>query len=217
MTITPGGSAARLPSPLACRDVVRTAVVEHRGVTYPQLPLLESSSNSMPVGDGWIATFTESLPEVWRMSGDGVFNFCRSLSEDHRTGAWMRAIGPRVGDRFLDLESAVYLLTESLEFAANIAASLAIGNSIQIDQKISDSFGRKLVSGWGWKPPENSRCESRDISLRLNVQPDSLIRNHQHLAVRLAQDFVEHFGATAPRSKISALQDRLLQPRFPRR
>jgi hypothetical protein len=131
-----------------CRQRVEQSRVSIRGWDYPHMASREDDQGGEDRGDGYLENWCDwhTQVEFWRMYRSGQFLSYNSLYEDV-------SAPEKEGDaRDLNITSAIYEVTEFVEFAHRLAHEGLYRDGYQIEVSLNNTRGRYLEAGRGRMP-----------------------------------------------------------------
>jgi hypothetical protein len=195
----------RLENIAALPTLMREAAVSYRGWPYPSVLDRERAE----IGDDWIGFEIDSRihVETWRLFQSGQFMQVMGFWEDwYGQDTLLTGIPPQ--GKTLGIDLTIGTLTELFEFAANLAASPAGGETMVIEIDAHGLAGRHLT----WPRGRDDVLDRRPATLdhialdSLVVDRRRLVANPDDYAARAAREVFRRFGWDAELSEVNATQ-----------
>ena len=202
----------RLATLADCWQTLEAAQVRLRGWSFPYIDLRVNRGS-------WVESGYGSPPneEYWRLYQSGQFLYYGALFENVEEVPW-RSSSYDSGrpSKYLEIMSAIYRLTEILEFASRLADRDVLSPGAFISISLSDTNDREAVY---WDLKYNSLgkyvCREPNVVWERTLSQDEIVSNAKSFALEAAVHFFERFNWTGPPVNLFAEeQNKLLERRF---
>jgi hypothetical protein len=141
--------------------------------------------------------------EFWRMYRSTQFLSYIALREDTLPQEYGNAVVP-----ILDVISAIYSITEFVEFAHRLYRHGFYKSGVELSISIRNAQNRHLFAGRGNMPFIDSRISGTDvIDVTKEVNASALKSDHRRLAVEFCLDLFDYFGWNPNPTQIEADQE----------
>lgn len=208
----------RLPKLADCQRAVESSQVRLRGWYYPHVSRHEGSWER---GHDWIGNHVDfrSHLEYWRMFQSGQFVHLLGVREmldnsweEKLRSQFMGECPPPAPTGFINVQNALCLFTEILEFAARLTELGVLDGQVSLDLSLNGVNGVALTTD-----PERywSSCYRTRLQIiaKISKWPAAeLIAGRKELAIDLLFWFFERFGwDNPPRSVFEQDQEKFLK------
>lgn len=205
----------QLEQPLSfqqCSDLVRDNAVSIRGWDYPHISHRQDNEGGWLRGDNFHENWCDwwGHREFWRMYKSGQFLSYNALREDTSEEEQR---GRRRGT--LDILSAIYSMTEFIEFAHRLHVAGPYRDGVVIVIALRNTAGRHLEVG----PTRMSFFDRKEtgaenINLERTLEVPQIRDEHQAIAVNLLLELFDFFGWNPSREQIAADQAKFYRRDF---
>ena len=213
-------SPTRIPSLSRCREIVRASVVRLRGWDYPHWD--DAKIRNM---QDWIEgdeneDWNHHI-EYWRYYQSGQFVHHFNMREDCDVGHGEEKLTPRSPskERFLDIMSSLYTITEIYEFAARLAYQGALSPGAEVMLSLNRTQGRVLKWAYrqniSWGKYGNYVSCTEPITWQHDCSAKDLLACSADLALDAAVGVFERFNwSTPPRDLLAEDQRKFIERRL---
>ena len=190
--------ARRIKDRNTARQLVDENKLMLRGWDFPHLDPARQLVDTDWIGSGidW-----GDIKEYWRLYLSGQFVHYRAMIEDYHEVSWRSSAFPGgKPDKYLEIISTLYTITEVYEFAKRLTTKEALGSAAEISITLSDTQGRVLVySDIGRRFLERNHVSSKpQISSTRIVSAAELAATASQLALTTTVDIFEQFNWLGP-------------------
>ena len=195
-----------------CHEVVDAARVSIRGWDFPHMsPREDEHGGSLRVGEyfeHWCDW--DVYIEFWRMYRSGQFLSYKAVKEDVRGED-----GRPPAERHLRTVSAIYSVTEFVEFAHRLFANDLYPEGASINLSLRGNAGRQLLAGDGRVPFfDAKRSDAPSIEIERSMKPSVLKSEHRDVSIDMLLELFDHFGWNPDPAQIQADQEQFYRRDF---
>ena len=206
--------ANRIPHLSDCWETIESTQTRLRGWDFPHIDpdyrlnqddSIESGVDSM------------DIKEYWRFYQSGQFIHYTAFIEDYHELSWQSSMyAGGKPDKYLEIISTLYRLTEIYEFAARLASRTILSPGATVSIKLVGTEGRHLVFEHIRRLLSRPyRCKLPEINLERTYAEPELRGEASALALTAAVHVYERFNWNDPPREVFAEdQKKLLERRF---
>jgi len=189
-----------------CREIVVKSSVSIRGWDFPSISHRNDEHGGFSNEDNYVEDWTElqGFNEFWRLYSSSQFLAYVALREDTMPEAHGN---PKM--RILITTSAVYEISEFLEFCHRLFKNGLYKDGLRLTLSLENTRGRILAAGWQRMPfPDRKQTNAERIELTELIYPERLAEEHRNISVDLCLRLFDRFGWNPDPTQIRAEQER---------
>lgn len=204
----------RIPHLSKCWEIVESAQTRLRGWDFPHIE--HSYRRNM---DNWIESGIDwsHIKEYWRFYQSGQFIHYSAFIEDYNELSWTSSMyEDGRPDRYLEIISTLYRLTEIFEFSARLASKDILSPGATVSIKLVDTKNRDLVFQHIRRHlSRRYTCSLPEIAFKRTYAERELLGAAREQALTAALHVYERFNwNNPPREVFVEDQDKLLERRL---
>ncbi|MBI4668613.1 MAG: hypothetical protein HY747_05425 [Elusimicrobia bacterium] len=184
----------RISSLAACKKIIQDSNVSLRGWDYPHW---SRRDDDRQIGHDWIQGAADFLGniEVWRFYQSGQFVHYSACREDWERWETNWGTPPRENEKWLNILSTLYWVTEIFEFASRLCQKAGFGEGVHVSIELHGMEGRRLkYAGVAKISPPNCVSSISVIYFENDLPSKHLTADAHKLALDFFIHVLESFG-----------------------
>jgi len=195
---------------LECREIIEKSKVSYRGWDFPHLDRVETSN-----GTDWIESGADfdDIIEYWRFYQSGQFVHYLAIREDYRRKDIESSIGKtEKNDRFFNIETTIYRITEVFEFAYRLLECMILNPNFEISINIIGVKERELFFFQRDRYLSNKYKSVIDkIEFAKEYSENDFIAKKDELTFECIEYVFEKFNFYPSRQIINEIQEKIMK------